>query len=128
MTQDWELPEDLTASAFARERVRTALTDIGVSGEALEEAELIASELAANAVRYGSAPYALHLDSDPERIRISVSNHGSTEDPQLIDAEIYSHHGRGLAIIEALADNLGWARDGDRLDVWADLQIANPAD
>ena len=128
MTRDWELPEDLTASAFARARVREALTGIGLTDEVLEEAELIASELAANAVRYGNTPYALHIEAAPSRVRISVSNHGSTEDPRLIDAEIYSHHGRGLAIVEALADSLGWARDGDRLDVWADLRVAPSSD
>ena len=128
MSQHWELPEDLSASAFARERVRTALTGLGMTGEALEEAELIASELAANAVRYGQTPYTLTLEASADRVRIMVSNHGSTEDPQLIDAEIYSHHGRGLAIVTALAEGLGWDRQGDRLDVWADLRVVPQAD
>jgi len=126
--RDWELPEDLTASSFARECVRSALSGGAATEETVDDAQLIASELAANAIRYGSPPYALAVDVTDERVRITVSNHGSTDDPQVIDAEIYAHHGRGLAIISALADRLGWDREGDRLDVWADLPVASPTD
>lgn len=124
MTRYWELPEDLSASSFARECVRSALAGGVATEETGEDAELIASELAANAVRYGTPPYGVAIEVGDDRVRISVSNHGSTDEPQVIDAEIYSHHGRGLAIISALADRMGWDRDGDRLDVWAELRVA----
>ena len=92
----------------------------------LDDAALIASELAANAVRYGQPPYTLRLDSTEDHVRITVSNHGPAADPQPLEAADDSHHGRGLTIIASLSADMGWGRDGDRLDVWADLPAPPP--
>jgi len=124
----WELPDDLSASASARQRVRSALEIDGVREGTRDDAELIASELAANAVRYGAPPYTLALDVTADRIRITVSDHGSTADPRVTDAAHDAGNGRGLAMIAAVAEDLGWHREGDRLDVWADLSLVAPGD
>jgi serine/threonine-protein kinase RsbW len=124
----WELPGDLSAAASARRRIRSVLDDHQVADETKDDAELVASELAANAIRYGTPPFTLSADVTADRIRITVSNHGGSTDPQLTEAGADSGNGRGLAIIAALAADLGWEHDGERLDVWAEVPIDSPID
>lgn len=121
MTSAWSLPEDLSAASFARQRVAEQLAGQGLPDATVDDLVLIASELVANAVRHGSPPAVLTLEVGPDRIRILVSNHGSAPDPRVLTADPDADHGRGLAMVEALADEVGWARDGERLDVWAEV-------
>lgn len=128
MIVEWVLPDDLTAARAAREHVARDLGERGVAGAVVDDAVLIASELAANAVRHGSPPALLRLDYSPDLIRITASNHGSSPDPRILTADPDAGHGRGLAMTEALASKVGWSRDGDRLDVWAEVpRLSSPA-
>ena len=120
---EWVLPDDLTAAGTAREHVDYALAGVTLPADVRDDLVLIASELAANAVRHGSPPAMLRLDRDAGSIRITVSNHGDAPDPRILTAEPHADHGRGLAMVEQLADRVGWARDGDRLDVWAEVRL-----
>ena len=117
MTGPWTLPDDPTAARAARRHVADALSQ----RPELDDALLVASELAANAVRHGRPPIELRLDVDATTVRITVSDHGEAADPHIVTADPAAGHGRGLAIVIALAREVGWSRDGDRLDVWAEL-------
>ena len=123
MTQEWLLPDDLTAAQAAREHVADAIAQSRLADDVVDDLVLIASELAANAVRHGSPPLGLRLDGGADRVRVTVSNHGDGPDPRIVAADTDSGHGRGLAMVEQMADGVGWARDGDRLDVWAELVL-----
>jgi serine/threonine-protein kinase RsbW len=123
MIVEWVLPADLTAARVAREHVADDLGRRGVPDDVVDDLVLIASELAANAIRHGSPPAVLELHYDQDRIRVVVSNHGNAPDPRVLTADPDAGHGRGLAIVESLADDVGWSRDGERLDVWADRQL-----
>ena len=127
MTQEWLLPDDLTAAQAAREHVIDAVAPDGLTGDVVDDLVLIASELAANAVRHGSPPALLRLDRGDASIRVTVSNHGDAPDPRILTADPHADHGRGLAMVEQMADRVGWERDGDRLDVWAEVAISRPA-
>lgn len=120
---EWVLPEDLSAAHAAREHVAALLDEHHVTDEIADDLVLIASELAANAVRHGAPPAILRVTHDPDRIRITVSNHGDAPDPRVLTADPESGHGRGLAMVEAMADEVGWSRTGDRLDVWAEVSL-----
>jgi len=124
VTQEWLLPGDLTAAQAAREHVIDALAPDGLADEVVDDLVLIASELAANAVRHGSPPALLRLDRSAASIRVTVSNHGDAPDPRILTTEPGAEHGRGLAMVEQMADRVGWERDGDRLDVWAELGLS----
>ena len=117
MTGPWTLPDDPTAARAARRHVADALSQ----RPELDDALLVASELAANAVRHGRPPIELRLDVDARTVRITVSDHGDATAPRIVSADPADGHGRGLAIIAGLAREVGWSRDGDRLDVWAEL-------
>lgn len=109
---------------MAREHVSTWLSG-GPPGAAdddvLDNAALIASELAVNAIRHGLPTAALTLERSPDGIRISVKGTSPHGDPTLGAAGDTATSGRGLAIIAGLAEAWGWDREGDQLTVWAVL-------
>ena len=123
MIHEWVLPDDLTAARAARALIDEALDAAGVGGEPRDDAILIASELAANGVRHGKPPISLTLSIHGDRLRITIANHGDSLDPRIVAADPHAPHGRGLAMVEALATEVGWERDADRLDVWAEIAL-----
>ena len=124
MIVEWVLPEDLRAAGDARRHVADDLGARGVPDEVIDDLVLIASELAANAVRHGRPPALLRLEYVDGVIRIVVVNHGDALDPRVLTADPDAGHGRGLVMVEQLADEVGWSRDGERLAVWA--QVRDP--
>lgn len=121
---EWGLPGDLTAAGAAREHVRSAAPHLPLTPERMADLVLVASELAVNAVSHGDPPHRMRLDVDDRRVRVTISNHGDGTDPQVVDAPSDSGHGRGLAIVASLASRVGWSRQGDRLDVWAEIELS----
>lgn len=124
MIVEWVLPDDLSAARAARVHVADELGRRGVPDAVADDVVLVASELAANAIRHGRPPALLRLDYSAGRVRVTVSNHGGSPDPRILDAATDAGHGRGLAMVRALAEDMGWERDGERLDVWADFSVS----
>ena len=86
------------------------------------DATLIASELVTNAIQTGCTDLALALRVHRSRIRLTVFDDGAGL-PQLVHAGQDDPHGRGLALVAALA--VGWGVDvvPAGKDVWADLAL-----
>lgn len=125
MIVEWVLPDDLSAARAARVHVADDLTRRGVPDSVAADIVLVASELAANAIRHGSPPALLSLDYATSRVRVTVSNQAAASaEPRILDAPADAGHGRGLAIVRELAEQVGWERDGDRLDVWAEFRLS----
>jgi anti-sigma regulatory factor (Ser/Thr protein kinase) len=126
-TADWTLPEDLTAGAFARRCVREFLsapeTPRAPQTDALvDSAELVASELAVNAVRYGRPPATLALRRLPDRLRLEVTNAPGSGEPALGTLDGDAPGGRGLVIVSRATTDWGWQRDDlGRITVWAEF-------
>lgn len=121
---DWTLPEDLTAGAFARRCVREFLqTSEATDTDSLADtAELVASELAVNAVRHGRPPATLTLRRLPGRLRIEVANAPGPGEPTLGALDGDAPGGRGLAIVSRASADWGWRRDEEGLvTVWAEV-------
>jgi serine/threonine-protein kinase RsbW len=124
MIVEWVLPDDLSAARAARAHVAEDLARRGVPDSRADDILLVASELAANAIRHGRPPAILRLDYSAATVRVTVSDHGVSGEPAVLDAATDMGHGRGMAMVQALADEVGWHRDGDRLDVWAEFPIS----
>lgn len=117
--RSWPLPHDLTAARAARGHVAEFLGDRDVAAEAADAVTLVASELAVNAIRHGEGDAHLRLQTTEAGIRISVVGTSAGGDPTPGAADELATSGRGLAIVASLAQDWGWAREGDQVTVWA---------
>lgn len=96
----------------ARHSVADALTRHGVSKALREDIVLAAGEVITNAVKHGpGGKFTVDVYTAPELIRVEVTDEGTATIPTPRDAADLSEHGRGLAIVVALADRLGWTRE-----------------
>ncbi|WP_377272633.1 SpoIIE family protein phosphatase [Peterkaempfera sp. SMS 1(5)a] len=118
----WELPCDPSSAATARCRVREQLIAWGLADE-LFSAELIASELITNAVRYGAAPIHLRLIRD-QALTCEVFDSGGNA-PRLRHARANDEGGRGLFIVARMAQSWGTRYTGSGKVIWARQAITH---
>ncbi|WP_395695617.1 response regulator [Nocardioides sp.] len=117
-----DLPNDLSSVADARRFVKQHLREWGIE-EPLDDALLVVSELAANALTHARSSYRLRLSASRAALRIEVDDAGAgTPEPQpLTDTE---EHGRGLHLVDALAASWGMeAAETGGKRVWAELAL-----
>ena len=106
-----ELPADLASARQARSAIREALAAWGMD-RLSGDAELLASELVANAAEHGDGgpiSFALHRHASadgPRGITCEVTD-TSPDLPRSRDLEPDAERGRGLAIVSALASASG---------------------
>ncbi|MFF9315963.1 ATP-binding protein [Streptomyces sp. NPDC014748] len=104
-----DLPYGPKAAEIAREAVAVALH--GTEADLLDDARLITSELATNAFASGSPPLVLCVDRTTPttgglEVEITVTDGGCSHSPPSSPpaTEEEAESGRGLVIVEALAD------------------------
>lgn len=82
--------------------------------------EIVATELAGNALRHGTPPAVVRLLSDDDCFVIDISDGAVHDGPTLPPNPPGLHAGgRGLAICLATADRVGWYTTGTTKHVWA---------
>ncbi|MEU1281431.1 ATP-binding protein [Streptomyces sp. NPDC005805] len=117
------------APATARHEARGVLEQWGLGKDHVYDLLLVISELVTNAVTYALPPVVLHLQAAADsagHVQVHVSDGG----PRLTAAgwaadRPDAEHGRGEAIVAALADHTGAGPGTDGLiDHWADLPPA----
>ncbi|MDX2935685.1 ATP-binding protein [Streptomyces ipomoeae] len=110
-------------------RDQLAIWDVG--GEVAYRALLLLSELATNAVRARTTNgrrIGVRFELAGTELRIEVSDSGEGK-PELRQAGTDDETGRGLALVEALADDWGVSpRDGVGKTVWVLLVLSDGAD
>ena len=119
-----ELGALVSAVPCARLHVRQVLWEWGI-GNLGDSAELLVTELVANAVRASremarAGAVRLWLLSDSAQILLLVWD-ASPQPPALTDVPDEAEHGRGLMLVEAVSEQWGWysREDGDGKFVWA---------
>lgn len=118
--ESMDLPFGVTSPAMARRFVTQTLRAWNL-GRVLDDALLIASELATNAVTHAESPCRLRLSLTDTSLRIDVTDTGQgTPEPQ--PESFTEEHGRGLHLVAALTT--AWGLDvipGEGKVVWAEL-------
>ena len=84
---------------------------------------LLVSELASNAIVHGSGDAALVVEVHPHCLHVEVLDSDSTVDFEPLEFERTSPHGRGLAIVNALASSWGVEPRLAGKAVWFDLDL-----
>jgi anti-sigma regulatory factor (Ser/Thr protein kinase) len=101
----WRLRDDARAVGDARDLVRRALLLIGLNQDRVDDAVLMVSELATNAILYGDAPYELVLRIDSAEVICMVVDAGALH-PTLRRTDTQAENGRGLRIVAELSAGL----------------------
>ncbi|WP_033237816.1 SpoIIE family protein phosphatase [Streptomyces albidoflavus] len=116
----WEIPDDPAVCAIARRNIGAQLTRWKLR-EAVFTAELVVTELIANAIRHASGPIRLRLILDRTLI-VEVSDTSSTA-PHLRRAASFDEGGRGLMLVAQLAQRWGTRHWAGGKTIWAELPL-----
>ena len=99
--------------------------DAIVPRERLDDLRLVVSELVTNSVVHGGAEsgdrIVMVVKVLPERVRVEVVDHGRRS-PAAPERR-REHHGRGLAIVDRLAERWGTERNSGT-KVWAEVPLS----
>ncbi|HEX2088574.1 MAG TPA: ATP-binding protein [Actinomycetota bacterium] len=115
-----------TAPAEARRSL--VPLDRVIPSDRLEDLRIMVSELVTNSVVHSGLkrgdPISLLVKVLPERVRVEVADQGRRF-PDLFKRR-RKHHGRGLMIVDRLADRWGTER-GPQTKVWAEIPLRSTA-
>jgi anti-sigma regulatory factor (Ser/Thr protein kinase) len=116
-------PATSASPAHARRMATATLRRWGYDGQLVDDASLIVSELASNAVRHARSAFSLTLRMQGQLLRVTVEDQlplpHATPDPGLVPRPPH-----GLCVVDSLAT--GWGVESTREGklVWAQLACA----
>jgi anti-sigma regulatory factor (Ser/Thr protein kinase) len=117
------LPPSPTSVREARRFLLQRCPELGLHDERCDDALLLVSELVTNAVLHGRSDVCVELTRAHGRVRVAVLDENSRrpipvrEDPDALD-------GRGLALVDAVADRWGVDQRDYGKSVWFELSVA----
>jgi anti-sigma regulatory factor (Ser/Thr protein kinase) len=125
MRYEAQFPAVRTSALSARRFVSDAI--VNVPHEVTETIALIASELATNCVRHAASAFEIRIEQLPDRVHIEVEDDGAG-DPVLRSPGLEDTSGRGLQIVQALADEWGVIARPEAAGktVWATIAVRSP--
>jgi len=103
------LPSVPASVPVARRRLQDWLHHLGVHPDRVEDARVIVSEMVANSVRHasplpdGTILVAWRLEDG--KVELSVTDGGADTRPRRVQAPASAPTGRGMAIVDVLADD-----------------------
>ena|ERR1700712_1664478 len=123
-----DLPFVAESAAIARQHLVEWMHRLETQQERRDDARLVVSELVGNAIRH-ARPLAdgnMHVSwgTGPTGLDISVTDGGARTAPERVDAGVSDLAGRGLAIVETLADRWWVESTRSRTTVHALLALA----
>jgi anti-sigma regulatory factor (Ser/Thr protein kinase) len=108
-----------------RRRLAAELLASGVYEDIADDAAVIISELISNALRHArplpSGDIRVAWNHQGDLIQLAVSDGGAMTEPRRARATLSSLGGRGLGIVETLADGWGVLHEDGGTTVWATL-------
>lgn len=115
------LPAEATDVGVARHWATGVLTLWGLSEQDCSVAAMVIGELAANAALYGQSEMTVRLAQEHDLLRVCVTDSGARGGHSLRREP--GEHGRGLAIVRALADSMEVTREPGGWRVGAVLRV-----
>lgn len=115
---------DPRAARTARQFLRRELASWQVEEQVAEVAVLCASELVTNAVMHTGAASEVRVSLDDATLTLVVRDHGGPGSAVPVpesDHDPLRVHGRGLQLVEALAQRWGTEREAGGTTVWVEL-------
>jgi anti-sigma regulatory factor (Ser/Thr protein kinase) len=111
-------------------RSRLAWSGVAADEPCAETLILLISELVTNAVVHTGRPAELLLrvaeePGAPVTLRVEVAD-TSARAPRQRHAEGHETHGRGLELVDALADRWGWQPDDAGKRIWCEVDRGKP--
>jgi anti-sigma regulatory factor (Ser/Thr protein kinase) len=107
-SESFEFPAELASLPRLRSLIRKFLSDQGFLGEERDQIALVAHELAANAVEHGSEeghPFYVKIEVEGDAVVIRITApRPRTGRVHVVQADEFAERGRGMVIVEALAD------------------------
>jgi anti-sigma regulatory factor (Ser/Thr protein kinase) len=124
VTDERAFPNTATSITSARRYTLDALGDIG--RDASDAIAVMVSELVTNCVRHAATEFVVSIERDRDRVRIAVTDRGSGI-PELRSPTPRDTSGRGLRIVQALADDWGVEEAGAAhgKTVWFTLRLGS---
>jgi anti-sigma regulatory factor (Ser/Thr protein kinase) len=124
MSESRRFPNSPSSVTQARRFVQQQLE--GAPHDVAETVAVMTSELATNSIRHAASAFEVHVDRTPHEIRVEVTDEGSGV-PTVLSPDATRTSGRGLFIVDKLADDWGVtaARDHNTKTVW--FRVALPA-
>ncbi|MFB6618874.1 ATP-binding protein [Streptomyces sp. NPDC085524] len=107
-------------------RSRLAGSDIGDDEPLAETLILLISELVTNAVVHTGCPAVLRMLFRGPGVRVEVAD-ASDRAPSRRQAAGDDTNGRGLELVDGLADRWGWQREGAGKRIWCEVDRAEKA-
>ncbi|MBA9002313.1 MULTISPECIES: ATP-binding protein [Thermomonospora] len=125
------LPHAPSSVAVARKRLCSELLASGVRSGVVDDAAVIISELLSNALRHArplpSGQVRVSWIRTGDAIEVAVSDGGAMTEPRRGRPTLSSLGGRGLGIVEALAEHWGVRHEPGCTTVWAVLNAPRNA-
>ena len=114
------VPPHTIAVRGARQWTRWQLESWGVNKEAISTAVMCVSELVTNVVQHAGTPARLTMEL-ADRLLVTVEDTGTWSAPRAGSQDRSAAQGRGLALVAAVADAMGYARGFEGSTVWFEL-------
>jgi anti-sigma regulatory factor (Ser/Thr protein kinase) len=116
-----DFPADLVAARAARQFITDSLTKTNLRATSIDDARLIVTELAANAIVHARSPFSVTVDAHGSGVRLSVRDSSGVR-PTVRPCDPRAESGRGLLLVAALSADWGVVITADGKTVWADLR------
>jgi anti-sigma regulatory factor (Ser/Thr protein kinase) len=112
------LPADAASVSLARHRVASMLRVHGCDAERVDEAALLTTELATNAVEHARTPFTLMLELTDDTVRVDVRDASTSPPVTKLAPSPDRVSGRGLVLVAQLADRWGYEPAVGGKSVW----------
>ena len=126
MSTDRSFAPDVASIRAARHFVLAAAAD--AAPDQRDAISVMVSELAMNAVQYARTTFVVRIELSGDSLRVEVTDSGGGHPEARPLPPASSPHGRGLFLVDRLADEWGVspAADGPERTVWFRVAMRSP--